>query len=261
MLYLYAITDRPATPMPNGFAPIGPDGCDPHPYTLVYQDIAAVISPVTAPRVPPTESNVWRHEAVLEALMVERAVLPLRFGSVLPDVDAVRAVLSARYVDFVASLRRVCGRVEMGLRVLDTSEAGSWKSEVVRHPVPDGGPEEKGRAYLLTRLDEERRNRGSRQRAEALATEIHATVVRLAVESVVQRLVTPRLLLTAAYLVERERAAVFRKEVEHLIAVYPALRFLCTGPWPPYNFVASDTMPDARVLLHRSSRENANGYS
>jgi hypothetical protein len=94
-----------------------------------------------------------------------------------------------------------------------------------------------GRSYLLARLEEERQRRAWRQRAEALAEELHTPLAHLAVESTRQVLLTPRLLLTAAYLVERDQVAAFQQEVGALSAAYPALRFLCTGPWPAYNFV------------------------
>ena len=43
--------------------------------------------------------------------------------------------------------------------------------------------------------------------------------------------------LNAAYLVERAQVAAFRGTVSALAAEHPTLQFLCTGPWPPYNFV------------------------
>jgi hypothetical protein len=55
--------------------------------------------------------------------------------------------------------------------------------------------------------------------------------------------------LTAAYLVERDRVATFQQEVEALSATYPALRFLCTGPWPTYNFVSRFPIDDVRFSI------------
>ena len=45
---------------------------------------------------PPAVSEVdalWTHEHVVERLMAQRAVLPMRFGTRMPDRDAVRAKL------------------------------------------------------------------------------------------------------------------------------------------------------------------------
>jgi hypothetical protein len=228
-MYLYAITDRPETPLPAG-----PGLEDAALRNLAYRGIVAVVSPLTTAEVPLTEDNLWQHEAIVEVLMADRAVLPVRFGTVLSNKAAVQNVLAAHYADFVASLDRVRGRVELGLRVLWNSEIQNPKSKI-QNP-------NSGRAYLMARLEEERQARAWRQRAEALAEELHASLAQLAAESTQQVLVTPRLLLTAAYLVERDRVTVFQREVEALSTAYPALRFLCTGPWPPYNFVAA-TVP------------------
>jgi len=232
MIYLYAITDHSEESVP---AEPGLEGTSL--FSLTYQDIAAVVSPLATSTVSPTDDNLWRHEAIVEALMADRTVLPVRFGTVLADEAAVKAVLTTHYANFVADLERVRGRVELGLRVL-------WNDDA---PPPQPSPASRGgsgRAYLLARLEEERQRQAQRQRAEALADEIHSPLAQMAVESTRQVLITPRLLLTAAYLVEREQVAAFRREVEALSAAYPELRFLCTGPWPAYNFVTPAMMFD-----------------
>jgi len=252
-MYLYAITDHPDAPAPSGLGLEGVSLC-----TLAYRDIAAVASPLATAEVPPTEANLWRHEAVLEDLMADRTVLPVRFGTVLANEAAVQAALAAHYADFVASLARVRGQVELGLRVLwddeeqrsrGAGEQGSERDSPLHlrtsAPLLSGS----GRSYLLARLEEERQVRAWRQQAETLAAEIHAPLARLAAESTCKVLVTPRLLLTAAYLVERDRIAAFRREVEVLSAAHPALRFLCTGPWPAYNFVSRFPSDDLRFSI------------
>lgn len=233
-MYLYAITNQPEEPVPPD---PGLEGASL--LSLAYQDIAAVASPLTIVEVPPTEDNLWRHEAIVEALMADRIVLPMRFGTVLANEVAVQAVLAAHYTDFVASLDRVRGRVELGLRVLWDDDTPPPQPS----PACEGGSGRgSGRAYLMARLEEERQVWAWRQQAEALAAELHAPLARLATGSTRQVLITPRLLLTAAYLVERDEVATFRQEVETLSAAYSALRFLCTGPWPAYSFVTT-TVP------------------
>jgi hypothetical protein len=240
VMYLYAITDRSESPVP---AEPGLEGTSL--LSLAYRGIAAVVSPLVTTKVPPTEDNLWRHEAVVEALMADRAVLPVRFGTVLADEAAVQNVLVAHYADFVASLDRVRGRVELGLRVLWELADSEWQmADSSQRPsaISHQPSATSGRAYLMARLEEERQRRAWRRRAEALVEEIYAPLARLAAESTRQVLVTPRLLLTAAYLVDRGQVAAFRREVEALSAAYPALRFLCTGPWPAYSFVTTTVM-------------------
>lgn len=232
MLYLYAITDHPESPLPpiRGLDVVVP-------VRLSCGEIAAVVSPVITSPPLPTETNLWRHEAVIETLMADRAVLPVRFGTTLPDEVAVQTALSARYADWVTALARVRGHVELGLRIL-------WNDDFPitdrRAPTAQGGRSavaDSGRAYLLARLEEERQVRDWQQRAQALAMILHTPLARMAAESTCRVLLTPRLLLTAAYLVERSQIVRLRQAVETLGAAHPALSLLCTGPWPPYNFI------------------------
>ena len=52
-----------------------------------------------------------------------------------------------------------------------------------------------------------------------------------------------RLLLDAAYLVPAKRAASFRSALRHGARTLDAAGIVVslTGPWPPYNFIASRT--------------------
>ncbi len=271
-LYLYAITDQPETPVPAGppvtpgvrgaSAPLVSPGvrgapAPTHSETpgvcqtpgvltglegasligLAYQDIGAVVSPLTTGEAPLTEDNLWQHEAVVEALMASRTVLPMRFGTVLANEAAVQSALAARYADFVTSLKRVHGRVELGLWVLwdDRRPQTADRRGVFRGRRSAVS----GRAYLLARLEEDRQARARRLWAEALVAPLHTPLARLATESTRQVLAAPRSLLKAAYLIDRDRVAAFRREVEALSAANPTLRFFCTGPWPAYSFMTT----------------------
>jgi hypothetical protein len=254
VIYLYAITDRPEVPLPAlpglGEAPL---------LSLVYRDIAAVTSRLAAPdnaSVPPaTESNLWRHEAIVEALMGTRAVLPVSFGAVLADEAALQAILATRYTGFVTDLRRVSGRVELSVHVLGDGEwqmaNGKWQTSPEQRSMADSESQPSaisGHAYMLARLEAERSLQAWRQRAEMLAAGIHARLARLADENTRLSLVTSHLLLKAAYLVPRERVTNFRQEVESLCLAYPHLRFLCTGPWPAYSFITNDDAATQRLV-------------
>jgi hypothetical protein len=51
-----------------------------------------------------------------------------------------------------------------------------------------------------------------------------------------ERLQTPNLLLSAYYLVERVLAGDFRAAYERLRRARSDLKYLISGPWPPYSF-------------------------
>lgn len=232
-LYLYAIVDHP-----EGLLPAEP-GLGDSPLTyVVYEGIGAVVSPVKT-KVTATEARLWRHEAVVENLIARHAVLPVRFNTVLDDRETLHNILHKHYTRFLADLQQVRGRVELSLRVLwedndslpeDNDLTADGPTEV---PRADG----RGRAYMMTRLNRERRGLTSRQRANHLAEGIHTVLKPLAAQSELKVVSTPYQLLTASYLVEQDRVTDFRQAVEILTASYPGLHFLCTGPWPAYSFV------------------------
>ncbi len=197
---------------------------------LPYREIAAVTSPIDRLSLSPAAKDLLLHEEIIEELLSCCAVLPVRFGVVLAGEGAVLAALQTHYEQFAVTLDHVRGRVELGLRVL-------WSSE----GVPASSPEQplaldSGRAYLLSRLEQEHQNFAWHEKARALADPIHNALAALAADSVHQLLETPRLLLTAAYLLDREQVPGFQETIQALQRAYTNLHFLCTGPWPAYSF-------------------------
>lgn len=111
-LYLYAVT-----PASNGwnFGSIGVDGGTV--YSIANGRVSAVVSDVPE-KIRPARRQLAAHQDVLKRLMLEAsAVLPVSFGVVADDPEAIRRILSHNRKPFLEQLRRVAGRVEMGLRV------------------------------------------------------------------------------------------------------------------------------------------------
>ena len=74
--------------------------------------------------------------------------------------------------------------------------------------------------------------------AEQLAGELHAPLAELARTSTHRVLVTPRLVLSGAYLVPDNGVEPFRDAVARLARRHHEVLLACTGPWPPYSFAA-----------------------
>ncbi|MCL5996292.1 MAG: GvpL/GvpF family gas vesicle protein [Chloroflexi bacterium] len=241
MIYIYGIAEN------GGALPAGVTGIDDAPpYLLDDADISAIVSTVPSQRIPLSESNMWRHEKLIECCMDGRAVLPACYGTVLDDAPAVLAVLATNHADFASNLKCVRGKVELSVRVLweDASAAVATQTLSATPETLSATPENvaddktrHGLAYMMARLQTDREQRARRQRGQIYVDQIDATLAKIAVLHTQKTFVTPGLLLTAAYLVEREHLAHFRAALETLAATQPNLRFLCTGPWPPYSFV------------------------
>jgi Gas vesicle synthesis protein GvpL/GvpF len=221
---MYAITQADH-PVPTLF------GFEEAPLRAIAREGLGVVVSDVAAAVEPTEDALRRHEAVVEELMRGGPALPMRFGSAVGDDAAAAAALCEREAEWATGLEGVRGAVELGVRVL-------W-DPVAEPEDPAPGPAGEataargaGTAYLMRRLDRDRRS-------EELADELHAPLAAMARQSTRRLLVTPRLLLSAAYLVEDDEIEGFRDRVDELDADIDEVAVICTGPWPPYSFVPS----------------------
>jgi hypothetical protein len=186
-----------------------------------------VISRHVHPPGDPALDALWVHERVVERIMADRAVLPMRFGNRLPDDAALREVLAARQQEFLAALERVRGKVEVGVRAMQPLD-----SEALAVDPPAPAPATTGREYLEMKL------RNGQRVAREVAT-LHEPLAGLAVEAIRQPARGPDEVLRAAYLIESSMLARFRGSVERLQRTHPGVAILCTGPWPPYSFVTA----------------------
>lgn len=216
-LLLYAIIDAPglAEPRPAGVAGTAVEAISAGPLTAVVQEITS------APPVDP--EALWRFEEVLEALMAEATVLPVRYGTVLGDGAAVRKMLDGRRSDFVAALDRLRGAVELGVR-------GRWPSM----PAPVApGPTHPGTDYLRAQLN-------ARRRADDLAGRLRDDLGARARETRVRVLPSAGVPVTAAFLIDRAAQPGFMTAVRNLDRELDGTELVCTGPWPAYSFAETD---------------------
>jgi len=214
VVYVYAFVERPASvPDVRGIG-------DARVEAEAAPGLDVVISRHEAPSVEASEPAVIAHARVVEALAASNeAVLPARFGGGHADADGLRAAVAERASELTAALARVRGCVELGVRAL--APAGQ---EVA---AASGG------AYMRARLEQ-------RREAERLAEELHAPLAERAREATRTVGATPRLLLSAAYLVPKGEVTEFREVVERVQAEHAELAIVCTGPWPAYSFATAE---------------------
>jgi hypothetical protein len=203
-----AITDRP--PPGAGL----PDGLE----LAGGGEVVGVYRVVAERPAPSRADDLWRHDELIESLMAERAVLPLRYGTVLDDARALERILAERSGEFAKLLDRVRGRVELAVRVMGADDG-------------DGSETPDGESYM--RELARRRTRGARAAAllAPLESVADASVARDAAGEAWTR---------RAYLVQRGRLEEFRHELDRLTGERPELEVTCTGPWAPYSFVSEE---------------------
>ena len=113
--YVYAIVNGE---QPVEYGPIGLDGSAV--YRLAADGLFALVSQISRSRVRPERRNVAAHNAVLRRAIDggEPAILPMAFGLIAENDQAVRILLQNNRRALHEQLDRVAGKVEMGLRVL-----------------------------------------------------------------------------------------------------------------------------------------------
>lgn len=210
MIALYAITDHPTAPVPE----LGPVR------VVASGNLAALCGPVIEGEL--TASALWQHEEIVEALMDDRDVLPVRYGTCLPDEAAAAQALQDNRARFAATLDTVRGAVELAVRVFPAGDA------------PATGPSSEprtGTEYLRARA------RSVAKEGDATAA-VHEPLAGAARAVMVAQGHRAGELLRAAYLVDRDATESFSARVREIQDDNPQLRITCTGPWPPYSFVA-----------------------
>jgi hypothetical protein len=245
MIYLYAIIDQPGGVLPSLA------GLENAPLSeIVYQDIAGVYTSFTSntlksgylkesTTLDPNEENLWKHEAVLEALMPDHSVLPLRFGSAFAGDSVLLALLQDKYASFSANLRRVQGCVELSLRMNWQNKANQLPVICLAAQTRRQAPAMSGKDYMQTLLKARQQEHDLHQQIETQARELLHNLDRLAAENTHVVCLTPYPSMKAAYLLAQSKVPLFRQEVGNLATLHPDLHFALTGPWPPYNFIAN----------------------
>jgi hypothetical protein len=106
VIELYAIARHPGPPLPE-IASLRAVPCD---------GLAAVCGPATDDT-EVTDQALWRHEEIVEALMAERDLLPVRYGTRLASEDEALREVATRAEELNAALDHVRGAVELALRL------------------------------------------------------------------------------------------------------------------------------------------------
>jgi hypothetical protein len=211
-------------------------------YTIHHEDLAAVVSDTPLVIHDPTRENVLAHEFVNETVMREFTVIPMSFGTVFRSEEDVGELLRSTYRAFSDVLDKMQDKIEFGLKILwdrdkvmaeieqENDEIRRLKDEITRNAASSTYFARMQLGRLVEAALEEAGNR--------YVAEVHDALRPVAVASRSNKVIGDRMILNAAFLVERSREKEFDEMVKDISRKYEAtLNFRYTGPWPPYNFV------------------------
>lgn len=175
------------------------------------------------------------HDTVIDTAFRAGPVIPVRFGTVLPDIASITGLVHRHADELRAELARLGEHVEWGVKVFTPSGDAS-----------EDGPDEQvsgtGSDYLRSRQRGRERAATRRSRLNDLVAQIDQRASELSTAEVVQP-ARPTAdgapVFCASYLLPLPDEQRFLGTLDELQETLSSqgIRIEKTGPWPPYHFV------------------------
>lgn len=216
---------------------------------ITFGPTAAIVSDLEERDIDAGRNDLMVHAEVLQDALEGGAVLPMRFGVVMADAEAVKRELLERYQDALLSqLAELDGKVEVRLRAV-LEEAAVIGEVVEEHPeIADlrdalRGSDQDASYYERIRLGEMVAAAVARK-CEAEGQEITLALEPFALAVDANTAGHERMALNASFLIERARVADFEEAVDEIGRVRAGrLRLKYAGPLPAYSFAALPAAP------------------
>jgi Gas vesicle synthesis protein GvpL/GvpF len=237
--YVYGVIE---TREPLNFGRIGIGGAGEMVYTVQHGDIAAIVSKTAVFIFDPTRENALAHEHVIETVMKSHTIIPMSFGTVFRTDDDIHEVLKSIYPSLKDVLKQMEGKLEFGLKVTwdrdrvieelksEDEEIRRFQQEITRKHL---------QSTYFARMQLGRMiDKSLVERSAQYVREIYDALRSVCVASRDNKPIGDKMIMNAAFLIQREREGDFDAAVNKIARRYgERLNFKYTGPWPPYNFV------------------------
>lgn len=236
-IYLYGIFP---TPGPQG---LKLQGLDKQPvFSQQLDDFIFLYSQALQEKYLASRRNLLGHEKVLEEAMQAgyRTLLPLRFGLIVENWEAIAQQLISPYKDYLSHLfAKLDGRREVGVKVV-------WEPQAELQQLLVENPELKAKRDRLEgkqlSMDEvigigQILERSLQARQQGIIEEFASTLNPFAVEVVENDVLTETMIYNAAYLISWDDEEKFGRQVEILDRKFDSrLRIRYNNFTAPFNF-------------------------
>src|SRR5215831_2788308 len=238
-IYVYSIIE---CTQPRTFGRIGIGGRGDDVYTVHYKDLATVVSRTPLVVYDPTRENALAHEHVNQVVIEEGLTpVPMSFGTLFKTEKDIVEFLEDTYDDLRDVLVKMKDKLEFGLRinwsreeVLADIERDDESIRRLKEEISKSQQSTYFARMQLGRLVEQ----ALAERSDAYVRDIYEYLRDGAIASRSNKPIGDKMIMNAAFLVERERAEMFDHKVQEIAQRFEGrLSFRYTGPWPPWNFV------------------------
>ena len=211
-------------------------------FTISDNDVAAVVSDGPDGKLRPERKHLSAHHSVIKEIMKTLTILPVSFGVVADNEASIKKILKLNNDSFISQLKRLEGKVEMGLKI-DWDVENIFEFMVRKHRTlelfrdniflkPTGATQEEklelGRMFE-TILNEDR---------EKHTATVQDILKDYCCEIKVNKPKDEKTIMKLACLVEKTKLEQFEKGVFEAAKEFDDnYAFDFNGPWAPHNFV------------------------
>lgn len=239
--YIYCIIP---SSVPVKFGPIGIGEQGDDVYAVNYESIAAVVSNSPKKEYKARRINISAHQKVLENVMEQFSILPVRFSTVTDKHDdlGIKKILEKDYKKFKSLLDDMNGKKELGVKAIFQEEVifkhivekyddiRSYKEKLMKLPADKTHAER----FKIGEMVES----ALRQEADRLKAEFLDSLSPLCEEVKMNDNFGERMIMNGAFLIDQKNEKEFDTIMNDLAEEYGWLvTFKYVGSLPPYNFV------------------------
>lgn len=210
--------------------------------TVDYRELSAVVAETEVKdyRQLPKEETIKElvsHQQMIEKIMSESPILPVKFGTILEDEEKVACALEKGYFFLRNALRKIEDKIELDLVCFwneqKAAQMAFQESKKVKNfykKITGDGVEEK---IALGKLVADY----LASKKEKISLQILKALEKETVERCTHALADVNMLVNQAFLVEKKKQKAFNHALNQLDSRFAhLLNFRLVGPLPPYSF-------------------------
>ncbi len=211
-------------------------------FLVLYKDIAAVVSKRELEEIDPTRQNVKSHVRVQEQLMMLGTIVPLSFGTIVPD-ELIEKLLEKNYSLLSGELEKLADTIEVEVKITwnrelllsELDRTSSYYSRLRKKLDTTTSPLQKQEIILeIGRVVEKTVQNWKTTYAKRIFDALRS-ISRETKENSVSRI---EVLMDISFLINRHDEESFLSLLKDLDkGTDGRLDFKYIGPLPPYNFL------------------------
>lgn len=211
--------------------------------SIIYKDLAAIVSESPTKKYELSRKNLIGHQKVCEEAMKISSILPVRFATVADSEDQiVKKIFETHYEELKELLAEFDSKVELGLKVLWTNMDKVFEDLLFENPTLQKTKEslskqDPAKTYFERADFGQKIRQALEKKKKNLSESILADFEHLSIESKELQLHGDKMILNTAFLVDQKNQQSFDVKMWAKTTHFPDLQFKYVGPLPASNFI------------------------